>query len=65
MRFSTVFKRVQHAGFPAGYYHAHVPSLALRTRGPEIEGARGEAVAAPSEILFGTLRIPEGALQSA
>jgi hypothetical protein len=82
MRFSVVFKSVQHAGYPAGYYHAHVPSLALTTHGPGMEGAReaaaaplrlwllekrasGEAVAAPSETLFGTLQIPENALQSA
>ena len=82
MRFSVVFERVQDAGFPAGYYYAHVPSLGLTTHGPGIEGARqaaadllrlwlvekrasGEEVAASSETLFGTLEIPEDALQSA
>ena len=82
MRFSVVFKRVQHAGFPAGYYYAHVPSLGLTTHGRGVKGARqaaadllrlwlvekranGEEVAASSETLFGTLQIPEGALQSA
>jgi predicted RNase H-like HicB family nuclease len=82
MRFSVVFERVQDAGFPAGYYYAHVPSLGLTTHGPGVEGARqaaadllrlwlaekrasGEEVAASSETLFGTLEIPEDALQSA
>jgi hypothetical protein len=82
MRFSVVFERVQDAGFPPGYYYAHVPSLGLTTHGPGIEGARlaasdllrlwlaekrasGEAVAASSETLFGTLEITEDALQSA
>ena len=82
MRFSVVFERVQDAGFPAGYYYAHVPSLGLTTHGLGIEGARqaaddllrlwlaekragGEKVAASSETLFGTLEIPEDALQGA
>ncbi|MGD0261867.1 MAG: hypothetical protein ABSD29_19025 [Verrucomicrobiota bacterium] len=82
MRFSVVFERVQDAGFPAGYYYAHVPSLGLTTHGLGVEGARqaaadllrlwlaekrasGEEVAASSETLFGTLEIPEDALQSA
>jgi predicted RNase H-like HicB family nuclease len=82
MRFSVVFERVQDAGFPAGYYYAHVPSLGLTTHGSGVEGARqaaadllrlwlvekranGEEVAASSETLFGTLEIPEDALQSA
>jgi predicted RNase H-like HicB family nuclease len=82
MRFSVVFERVQDAGFPAGYYYAHVPSLGLTTHGLGVEGARqaaadllrlwlaekrasGEEIAASSETLFGTLEIPEDALQSA
>jgi predicted RNase H-like HicB family nuclease len=43
MRFSVVFERVQDAGFPAGYYYAHVPSLGLTTHGSGIEGARQAA----------------------
>ena len=43
MRFSVVFERVQDAGFCAGYYYAHVPSLGLTTHGPGIEGARRAA----------------------
>jgi predicted RNase H-like HicB family nuclease len=43
MRFSVVFERVQDAGFPAGYYCAHVPSLGLTTHGPGVEGARQAA----------------------
>ena len=82
MRFSVVFERVQDAGFPAGYYYAHLPSLGLTTHGLGVEGARqaaadllqlwlaekrasGEEVAASSEPLFGTLEIPEDALQGA
>ena len=82
MRFSVVFERVQDAGFPAGYYYAHLPSLGLTTHGLGVEGARqaaadllqlwlaekrasGQEVAASSEPLFGTLEIPEDALQGA
>ena len=82
MRFSVVFEKVQDAGFPAGYYYAHLPSLGLTTHGLGVEGARqaaadllqlwlaekrasGEEVAASSEPLFGTLEIPEDALQGA
>ena len=43
MRFSVVFERVQDAGFPVGYYYAHVPSLGLTTHGSGIEGARQAA----------------------
>jgi predicted RNase H-like HicB family nuclease len=43
MRFSVVFEAVQDAGFPAGYYYAHLPSLGLTTHGPGIEGARQAA----------------------
>ena len=45
MRFSVVFERVQDAGFPVGYYYAHVPSLGLTTHGSGIEGARQAASA--------------------
>ena len=82
MRFSVVFERVEDAGFPAGHYYAHVPSLGLTTHGLGVEGARraaadllqlwlaekrasGEQIASSSETLFGTLEIPEDALQSA
>ncbi len=81
MRFSVVFERVEDAGFPAGYYYAHVPGLGLTTHGPGIDGARqaaadllrlwvaekranGETITPSSEALFGTLEIPEDAVQS-
>ena len=43
MTFSVVFEKVEDAGFPAGYYYAHVPCLGLTTHGPGIEGARSAA----------------------
>ncbi|PYJ01672.1 MAG: hypothetical protein DME25_17665 [Verrucomicrobia bacterium] len=43
MRFSVVFERVEDAGFPGGFYYAHIPSLGLTTHGPGIEGARQAA----------------------
>jgi predicted RNase H-like HicB family nuclease len=43
MNFSVMFEKVQDAGFPAGYYYAHVPSLSLTTHGLGIEGARESA----------------------
>jgi predicted RNase H-like HicB family nuclease len=43
MNFSVVFEKVQDAGFPAGYYYAHIPSLSLPTHGLGIEGARAAA----------------------
>jgi len=43
MNFSVVFEKVQEAGFPAGYYYAHIPSLSLTTHGLGIDGARTAA----------------------
>ena len=43
MNFSVVFEKVQEAGFPEGYYYAHVPSLGLTTHGLGVEGARQAA----------------------
>lgn len=43
MNFSVVFEKVQDAGFPEGYYYAHIPSLNLTTHGLGIEGARAAA----------------------
>lgn len=43
MNFSVMFEKVQDAGFPAGYYYAHIPSLSLTTHGLGIEGARASA----------------------
>lgn len=43
MRFSVVFEKVQEAGFPPGYYYAHIPSLGLTTHGLGIDGARQAA----------------------
>ena len=40
MNFSVKFEKVQDAGFPAGHYYAHIPSLSLTTHGLGIEGAR-------------------------
>ena len=44
MSFGIVFEKIQEAGFPAGYYYAHLPSLGLTTHGLGIEGAREAAV---------------------
>ena len=43
MNFAIVFEKVQEAGFPDGYYYAHIPSLNLTTHGQGIEGARSAA----------------------
>ena len=43
MRFGVVFEKIEEAGFPAGYYYAHVPGLGLTTHGMGIEGARQAA----------------------
>ena len=43
MNFSVVFEKVQDAGFPAGYYYAHIPSANLTTHGLGIDGARAAA----------------------
>jgi predicted RNase H-like HicB family nuclease len=43
MNFSVVFEKVQEAGFPVGYYYAHIPSLSLTTHGLGVEGARAAA----------------------
>jgi len=40
MDVAVVFERVADAGFPPGYYYAHVPTLGLTTHGEGIEGAR-------------------------
>ncbi len=44
MNLGVVFERVQEAGFPAGYYYAHIPTLGLTTHGLGIEGARSAAL---------------------
>lgn len=81
MNLGVLFERVQDAGFPAGYYYAHLPTLGLTTHGVGIEGARAAALelatlwlaeknangetCPPAEILFSTLELPDDALQSA
>jgi hypothetical protein len=43
MNFGVLYERMTDAGFPTGYYYAHIPSLGLTTHGLGIEGARREA----------------------
>jgi predicted RNase H-like HicB family nuclease len=43
MQFSIVLEKIEEPGFPAGYYHAHIPSLNLTTHGLGIQGAREAA----------------------
>ena len=43
MRYSLLIEPVREAGFPPGYYYAHVPALDLTTHGEGIEGARAAA----------------------
>ena len=43
MHFSLLIEAVREAGFPPGYYYAHVPALDLTTHGEGIEGARAAA----------------------
>ncbi len=40
MIYGIVFDRNEEAGFPQGYYYAHIPALGLTTQGEGIEGAR-------------------------
>lgn len=44
MNFGVLFEKVQDAGFPPGYFYAHVPSLGLTTHGLGIDGARAAAL---------------------
>jgi predicted RNase H-like HicB family nuclease len=44
MNVGVLFERVQDAGFPDGYYYAHIPTLGLTTHGLGIEGAREAAL---------------------
>lgn len=43
MRYSLLIEPVHEAGFPTGYYYAHVPAFDLTTHGEGIEGARAAA----------------------
>ncbi len=43
MDLAVVFEPVAEAGFPRGYYYAHMPTLGLTTHGEGIEGARAAA----------------------
>jgi predicted RNase H-like HicB family nuclease len=43
MHYGILFERIEEAGFPAGYYYAHIPSLGLTTHGLGVEGAREAA----------------------
>jgi predicted RNase H-like HicB family nuclease len=42
--YGVLFEKLTEAGFPPGYYYAHVPALALTTNGLGIEGAREAAL---------------------
>jgi len=44
MNVGVLFERVQEAGFPDGYYYAHIPTLGLTTHGLGIDGARAAAL---------------------
>ena len=44
MNFGVLFEKVQDAGFPPGYFYAHVPSLGLTTHGLGVDGARAAAL---------------------
>jgi len=43
MNYGVLFEKVTEADFPADYYYAHIPALALTTHGRGIEGAREAA----------------------
>ena len=43
MNFGVLFVKIQEAGFPPGYYYAHLPTLGLTTHGLGIDGARQAA----------------------
>lgn len=43
IRSSLLIEPVRDAGFPPGYYYAHVPALDLTTHGEGIEGAKAAA----------------------
>lgn len=44
MQYSILYEAVTEAGFPPGYYYAHIPALDLTTHGPGIEGAKAAAL---------------------
>jgi len=44
MNLGVLFERLQEAGFPPGYYYAHIPTLGLTTHGLGVEGAREAAL---------------------
>jgi len=44
MKLGVSFELVQDAGFPAGYYYAHIPTLGLTTHGLGLQGARQAAL---------------------
>lgn len=43
MNYGVLFEKITDGDFPSGFYHAHVPALALTTHGLGIEGAREAA----------------------
>ena len=57
MNFSVVFEKVQEAGFPAGYYYAHIPSLSLTTHGLGIDGARTAAATGDKARTVGEIMV--------
>jgi predicted RNase H-like HicB family nuclease len=44
MQYSILYEAVTAAGFPPGYYYAHIPALDLTTHGAGIEGAKAAAL---------------------
>jgi predicted RNase H-like HicB family nuclease len=44
MKFGVLYEVVSDAGFPSGYYYAHIPSLGLTTHGQGISGAHAAAL---------------------
>ena len=43
MNFGVLYEKIEEAGFPSGYFYAHIPSLGLTTQGIGIDGARDAA----------------------
>lgn len=39
MKYGILLEKISEAGFPNGYFYAHIPTLGLTTHGKGIEGA--------------------------
>ena len=44
MQYSILYEAIHDAGFPAGYFYAHIPALELTTHGLGIDGAKSAAI---------------------